>query len=631
MNIKFLNSEFKFKTLDFLILITSSFCFFCIYYPQIFNTDKFILDDVIILEPILKAKTFLGIYKEKFVDIQPIRDLSYWVDIKLTPYFYFNVFKVSNLIYWFLCYISLIVFYKIYTEFFNISLSLTSLIIVASIILLHPSMSIPVCWISSRKHLLTFLFTLWASVFFLKMIFEDNYKKLYSFLSLIFLILAMGSHTIYCFWPFWACFTILQRNGLKKSWKKYSPYIITIFAIGLLAGSSNFIYYKFFSYKLDSPGGINVKYNSDTILYPILAYGRYFINFFDFSAPTIYYDSHTVCNSIGASIFLIFSLIIGKRFKTPIFANLSVFFFVTTVTFTFFILGTFTQNTYALMLTSIVFLAFLILLTESFPNIFKNRIFICLSVIIIAVQIGFTSFYGNLWRDNLKFVEHIKEREDVGDIKAWYIIEEASAYIKRGNYKDKSFLEKIVPVAYDLKFFLRFADFRTPVTSHQVYKAFNSLLFLIYSNQSLKDLKKKEIMELICSRTIVYCNYYYGMTLYLIEDYKQSSDFLNLTINQIKNIIVLGKYEGSSGISAKNWGYMIAQISNLIKISEDTKSNLKSLIQLAFQMKRVEIIQALNNSNAFLSVKPSTPSEYTSPILEKIYEQSKDESNYFFE
>src|SRR3954471_21385770 len=64
-------------------------------------------DDPILIEPLATMSSFgqwIDRYRENQIwDVQPVRDLSLWIDSKLTEASGFDTFHLTNLLIWFAC------------------------------------------------------------------------------------------------------------------------------------------------------------------------------------------------------------------------------------------------------------------------------------------------------------------------------------------------------------------------------------------------------------------------------------------------------------------------------------------------------------------------------------------------
>lgn len=589
------------------IFLISTALYLFLYWQQLYNHEQFILDDNIILDPILRSTSFLDIYKTTFVDVQPIRDLSYWIDKSLQPFFTLSIFKLSNLIYWhtacFLTTFFIPLYFSLYKEKFDSIYA----ILASSCLLIHPAMTIPVAWISARKHLLAFLFIISASIFLLKYIKKS--KLTYLILSVLMFILSVGSHTIYCLWPFWASWTLYQHlSKTKKSWALI--FSLIIFTIGFLSGIGNYIYYKFFLYGNQHFGGINVGYDFETLINIPLSFGRYFINLIDFSAVTIYYDTISVRNIIGTTLFVLSIYIFTKIKKSPFKLNFIILFFISCVTFTLFPLGTFVQNTYPLLMSLTVMMFILFFLPSSLEFRLNSLKFF---LILLFVEAAFTGYYAQLWRKNIDFITHIKSKEESLDVKAWYVIEESIRDLKGGVTNNVKNLENLSNEMLDLKHYFVNRTYINSVSTHIAFRAYNNFLYLLYSNISLKPEAKKLIMDEVCDFKVIYCNFFYGLNLYNIKDYTGASQYLNLVILQIYKILLTpANLKRPDPLAIMNWSYMLNEVSNLKELSILAKDNLRELFKIIYQnVEFHKIIRELEANYAFMCLIPLNITEET--------------------
>ena len=150
------------KTLTYSLLIIFSALY--LYLFKDFLADSYILsyDDTLILKPLYEV-TSIKDYFKKFAttalwDVQPIRDLSFFVDFFLIKHLKFWTHHWSNLIIWILISLTLFKNLLIISEKFSNNAQLSSdsknwPLFFALIFLFHPTLQIGPFWISNRKHI----------------------------------------------------------------------------------------------------------------------------------------------------------------------------------------------------------------------------------------------------------------------------------------------------------------------------------------------------------------------------------------------------------------------------------------------------------------------------------------------
>ena len=129
-----------------------------IYYPLIKRDPILKRDDNVLVEPLKLIHSF-GSYKEKLLkdeilDFQPVRDLTYLLDIKLYQLLSISTFHASNVFYF---YVILILLYHLLRRLqFNLYLSMSTTLLLS----VHPLAVGSVAWVSGRKHILAAMFLL---------------------------------------------------------------------------------------------------------------------------------------------------------------------------------------------------------------------------------------------------------------------------------------------------------------------------------------------------------------------------------------------------------------------------------------------------------------------------------------
>lgn len=191
---------------------------FITYFPLL-KTDPILKrDDVQLITP-LKTLTGFGDYVSKvsdntILDLQPLRDLTYILDIQFYKLTGVSVFHLSNFIYFVLtCFILVQVLQRI-------RLPQVFVIFILLLFMSHPLLVSYLGWISSRKHALGLLFILFAIKDVLK-------SEKVTLKSSVFYLLAILSHQIFILFPLWCL--IYERSSFKRiDWRNLT--IMAMFA-----------------------------------------------------------------------------------------------------------------------------------------------------------------------------------------------------------------------------------------------------------------------------------------------------------------------------------------------------------------------------------------------------------------
>lgn len=240
---------------------------------------------------------------KKWIDIQPVRDLSYLLDIWVGQWTSLKSFHFSNVVIWMA---AGVVLWRIF-NFVNEELKVDKLIIglLWLLFMFNPVFVYSVAWVAARKHLLSFFFTLMATYTFLKGFGEGDKVKKSQLKALVYYLLGALSQPINALWPIWAL--LVSRNKGVKDKKNAVTYLFTmLFILGI-----NLYYYTF----VFEGHSKFVMQGTEIILFPLFAYGRYLINFLVPVNLAISYEFYSALNLIGASLCVVILLWLLKKWK----------------------------------------------------------------------------------------------------------------------------------------------------------------------------------------------------------------------------------------------------------------------------------------------------------------------------
>ena len=156
------------------------------------------------------------------IDIQPIRDLSLYVDILIFKYFNLNVTVLHNLFIWFL---SCLILRKILLKNFP-TLNIFSANLLIILFSLYPLFSTTLLWGIARKHTLSFLFILLAT----NEIMKNDVRKISMIKSGFFYWLSILCQPINLLWPIWGIFWMFKHQ--KQRLRHYILIVLPIFLGG---------------------------------------------------------------------------------------------------------------------------------------------------------------------------------------------------------------------------------------------------------------------------------------------------------------------------------------------------------------------------------------------------------------
>ena len=211
---------------------------FLAYLPAWSSQTPMDPDAFIILPTLLWIKS-VGEYLDRLielttVDVQPVRDLSLYVDLIAMKYFGLKTFVFHNLILWFAGFFLL----KKLVEFEFPTLKRIEILLILSCFTLYPLFANILSWGMARKHILSFLFCILATFEWLKLVEKNEYSRKKYFLISIYYLISILAQPINLLWPFWA---IAQTN--KGAFKSHFKILIPSFISFLLVAAANYAYY----------------------------------------------------------------------------------------------------------------------------------------------------------------------------------------------------------------------------------------------------------------------------------------------------------------------------------------------------------------------------------------------------
>jgi tetratricopeptide (TPR) repeat protein len=222
------------------------------------------------------------------LDLQPLRDASLLLDLKLSALLGHGTFHATNLLLW--CAIALFAF-LLFRRVANERLAFAALPLFA----LHPLFVGSVGWISARKHLLACLFILAATLALLRAADRDRAGLRDRSVALVALLfsLAMLSQPISLLWPVWALGAAVLF--WPQAWKQITarqawPWLVLM----ALAAAVNGYYYSTIYSGLGAQ-----KLVEGTLADRVLSLGRYAANFSGLAPLAAQYSPASHWNLVG--------------------------------------------------------------------------------------------------------------------------------------------------------------------------------------------------------------------------------------------------------------------------------------------------------------------------------------------
>jgi hypothetical protein len=326
------------------------------------------------------------------MDFQPIRDLTFLLDLKIYQVFHYNFTILQNLIWWIAsCFFAHKLLIRIFPQIQKIKIFF---IILGFMV--YPLFSQTVSWGVARKHILAFFFTILLTEIWIKKRLFFTFKEV--FIICLFYTLSVLSQPIGILWPFWALLQLIlfQPSLIKKSLKVLVPlFVIMISVIGV-----NYFYYELSS--VFNTTNHSVTKNVFNFADSLLAFGHYvFQIFFPYLLSFRYTLGHW-STLVGLVLFGIFILVING-------AKVNWRWSVSWLAFSFspilmaLINPSAQFDTYLLIPTFGVLVLCLSVL-ELRPGLI-GRIGSVLFLITIVFWTGFTNYETRAWNDEISFMK----------------------------------------------------------------------------------------------------------------------------------------------------------------------------------------------------------------------------------
>jgi hypothetical protein len=352
------------------------------YFPVLFVSQTVSPDAKFILG-IFENTDSLASYIHKLFtlqtfDVQPIRDLSLFIDWEIFYQIGLNTFIWQNCLWWLL---SCLVIQKILQEKEDRETSYFLTLLYA----VYPLFCTSLSWSMARKHILCFFFILLATYEIMKWV-QGRGK---GWKITLYYFLAVFSQPIGILWPFWA-FAFLHD---KRAHKKFSVQWLGLGIVFLLVFVVNYLYYQkseVFTAIFQSKTG-----EAFEIADKVLALGHYIYQLFFPYYQTFYYDLGHWSIWIGL-LFLPICYLTYSSFKLPkknlflwsLFAALPLIVVLNTPK---------TKSDTYLLLPSFAVLMLISGLPQKFPLLRK------LGLPLFLIWILLSHLESRNWTDNLRF------------------------------------------------------------------------------------------------------------------------------------------------------------------------------------------------------------------------------------
>lgn len=208
-------------------LLTALVIFF--HFDLIVKDPLSLRDDVVLISGV-QSVTSLGDYLYKLqdgylYDIQPIRDLTFYLNLKSFDYFGYSGFHLINV----LLLLSILYFFRVFLK--RLGFRESSILLGIALLALHPVINSTTAWVSNRKHLLSILFILLYAL-------ECQKEKRKDWKAFVWVLLSFLSQPITIFIP--TLYIIYKKIFLKEKTNGWEVGIV--FLTGIVLALNYYLY-----------------------------------------------------------------------------------------------------------------------------------------------------------------------------------------------------------------------------------------------------------------------------------------------------------------------------------------------------------------------------------------------------
>ena len=203
----------------------------CVHFQYVRFDTMLNRDDNVLIPPLSRIESISGyinaVKTNQILDVQPLRDLTFLINIKIHEWTRFSAFHLFNLIFFL---IAIVLVGRLLEELkFRRATVLTGMAIFA----FHPLMVSAVGWVSARKHSLAIIFVLLAIIDFIK-------KENVTLKGAVWFFLSVLSHQIFCLLPFWILFMSWKKKW-KLNWFNFGVMIALAWSVVIIATLKTFL------------------------------------------------------------------------------------------------------------------------------------------------------------------------------------------------------------------------------------------------------------------------------------------------------------------------------------------------------------------------------------------------------
>lgn len=367
------------------LLVLITLFFVIIYFPYIKHDPFLKRDDFSLVSPLTKingvSDYIQAVKSNEIQDLQPVRDFSYFLNIKIDEWFELKTFHLTNL-FLMVCCIHLL--FKIFSR-----LKWSTGEIIAGVLLFscHPILVSAIGWISTRKHILGLMFILLAINEILK-------KEKLSKTSVIYYLLSTLSHPIFILFPAWVLL-FLKLRKFPVSWLNFI--VMTLSGASVLAVA----YYKAFTLQMGNATYVHIS-TFENVSRFILSSGRAAMVLLFPNVISHSYYQGSIYNLIGIGVLII---VLYLLYKSP--SRKECFLWIALAAISLFPTYTLFVNDTYLYLALMCLVICLVILVRPF-SAQKRIIITTISVVLLTVK---TVSVSGMWLSDLHLWQYSYEQE----------------------------------------------------------------------------------------------------------------------------------------------------------------------------------------------------------------------------
>ncbi|MBI2521578.1 MAG: hypothetical protein HYV97_14275 [Bdellovibrio sp.] len=361
-----------------------------IYFSILKNSPHIDLDYKSNIIPLLTVDSIEKYFSSaQIFDLQPIRDLSLLLDIYQERITGYSSFHLQNFILW----LAIVSF--AYFLLLKIGVQHKHAYSIVFLISTHPVGANVVSDIASRKHLLSVLFILLTTIFYLSWC--QLPKKTTVILIILMYLLSILSQPITVLWPM---LPLVQSFFQIKMRLKLRQLLVLLLPIASLCFYFNYRYYT--GKYLHQANAIKIYPMLENLQLIPQMYGRYFINIIFPFDLALYYKIYSVQNLAGSILFMLWLWLLKKRLSILALVLPLVLYFIPLIVVTFNITPIFVSDMY-LILPLIVFFY---LSYKSVINLIHSQTLLAIMVIVLCVFSLLSYRQSRIWLSNKSIWEN---------------------------------------------------------------------------------------------------------------------------------------------------------------------------------------------------------------------------------